>query len=86
MFKIEGLDDVQKQFAEIEQAVSELSGSLGSIEFEPTSREGVERAILAVESMIDDRLRKFSGNAAISEIAEGLKREVKAAIMKDTKL
>ncbi|MDH1767359.1 hypothetical protein N5D37_17280 [Comamonas aquatica] len=56
MFKITGLDKLQKNLKDAQRALSELDGELGVVNFDPNDPASIEGAIQSVNRMIDDRL------------------------------
>ncbi|PPA97522.1 hypothetical protein [Pseudomonas aeruginosa] len=56
MFKITGLDKLQKNLKDAQRALSELDGELGVVNFDPNDPASIEGAIQSVNRMIDERL------------------------------
>ena len=81
MFKIEGLDKLQKNLGEIEEAFSELDGKLGSVSFDPENPESIDQAISEVSQMVDKRLAKYDGNETVRAMAEEIKQEYRNSIL-----
>ncbi|MEW7002118.1 hypothetical protein M5585_27965 [Serratia ureilytica] len=59
MFKITGLDKLQKNLKDAQRALSELDGELGVVNFDPHDPASIEGAIQSVNRMIDERLGIF---------------------------
>lgn len=81
MFKITGVDKLQRQLEEAEAAFSQLEGDIGTVSFDPSDPMSIETAIKHMEKLIDDRLGKFSNNAIIGPLIEGMKEQYRAGIL-----
>lgn len=66
MFKITGLDKLQKNLKDAERALSELDGELGVVNFDPNDPASIEGAIQSVNRMIDERLGEYSSNLSLA--------------------
>lgn len=81
MFKIEGLDQMQRELEEAQKAMEEIGGELGTVSFDPESPESIEAAITSMEQLIDERLAAYAGNSLIGPMIEGMKEQYRSAII-----
>ena len=81
MFKNTGLDKLQKNFKDVEHALSELDGELGVVNFDPYDPASIESAIQSVNLMIDERLAEYSSNAIVGPLAEQMKEKYRESIL-----
>lgn len=81
MFKIEGLDQLQRELAEAEKAFAEIDGELGTVSFDPESPESIEAAIISVEKMIDDKLGPYANNSVVGPMIDEMKEKYRTAII-----
>lgn len=81
MFKIEGLEKLQRQLAEAERAFEEIDGELGSVSFDPDDPESIEAAIVSMEQMIDDRLGPYANNPLVGPMIDEMKDKYRTAII-----
>jgi hypothetical protein len=56
MFKISGLQEMQDQLAQAQQALKAIDGEVGTVNFDPHDPVSVECAIRSMEVMIDGKL------------------------------
>ena len=78
---LDGFDELSKQLEELQAAVSELDGELGSVQFDPGSDAEVQQAIRAAERMIDDRLARFRSNPLVQGVGEQTKQRFREQIV-----
>ncbi|HDL6990172.1 TPA: hypothetical protein PXM90_001290 [Yersinia enterocolitica] len=81
MFKITGLDKLQKNLKEAELALNELDGELGVINFNPNDPASIEAAIQSVNRMVDERIGEYSTNPIISPLADQMKEKYRESIL-----
>lgn len=81
MFKIEGLDELQRELAEAQEAIGEIDGELGSVNFDPEDPSSIEAAIAEVGRMIDAKLGRYADNAIIGPMISGLKEQYRKGIL-----
>ena len=81
MFKITGLDKLQKNLKDAQRALSELDGELGVVNFDPNDPASIEGAIQSVNRMIDDRLGEYSSNLIVGPLAEQMKEKYRESIL-----
>lgn len=81
MFKIEGLDELQRELAEAQEAMGEIDGELGSVSFDPEDPSSIEAAIAEVGRMIDAKLGRYADNAIIGPMISGLKEQYRDGIL-----
>ena len=66
MFKITGLDKIQKDLKDVKHALNKLDGELGVVNFDPNDPASIESAIHSVNQMIDERLGEYSSNPLVA--------------------
>ena len=81
MFKIEGLDKLQRDLQRAQDALAELDGDLGSVSFNPEDPASIDQAISAMERMIDDRVAGYEDSEIIGSLAEEMKEQYRAMIL-----
>jgi len=81
MFKITGLDRLQKQLKEAEEAFAELDGNIGQVNFDPSDPSSIEAAIKKMESMFDERAGRYSDNPIVGPALAEMKEKYRAAII-----
>ncbi len=79
-FEIKGLDRLQRELREAQEALKALDGRLGSINFNPHDPDSVGAAISEVGTMIDERVAPWQSNALVQRLAAGLKERYAAGI------
>ena len=83
MFKITGLDKLQKNLKTAKSALSEeLDGELGTVNFDLNDPASIEAAIQSMNQMIDERLDEHSSNSIIGPLAEQMKEQYRESILK----
>lgn len=81
MFKIEGLDKLQRDLQRAQDALAELDGDLGSVSFNPEDPASIDQAIVAMERIIDDRVAGYEDSEIIGSLAEEMKEQYRAMIL-----
>ena len=81
MFKVTGLDKLQKNLKDAQRALRELDGELGVVNFDPNDPASIEGAIQSVNRMIDDRLGEYSSNLIVGPLAEQMKEKYRESIL-----
>lgn len=81
MLKITGLDKLQKELKEAEQALSELDGELGVVNFDPHDPASIEAAIQSVNRMIDSRIEPHTDNSIVGSLAKQMKESYRESIL-----
>lgn len=79
--KISGLDSLQKKMGELEKAMAELDGELGSVSFDPEDPSSIEQAIRDMEAVVDKRIGRYADNDMVAEIVEATKEQFRASIL-----
>lgn len=79
--KVTGFDEMQKTIRELQKAVSELDGELGSVQFDPNDPQSIELAIQSAFRAIDARVANYSRNEVVSGLVTDLKEDVRAKIL-----
>lgn len=81
MFKIEGIDKLQRDLKRAQDALAELDGDLGSVSFNPEDPASIDQAIAAMERIIDDRVAAYEDSKIIGSLAEEMKEQYRAMIL-----
>lgn len=81
MFKITGLDKLQRELNEVKQALTELDGELGVVNFNPHDPLSIEAAIQSVNRMIDSRIEKYADNPIVNKLAGDMKDNYRESIL-----
>jgi hypothetical protein len=81
MIKIEGLDQLSRQFDEAQKGLSQLDDEVGSVRFDPHDPESIEDAVQKVESMIDEKLGTDIENPIIASLAQQMKDKYRDGII-----
>jgi hypothetical protein len=79
--RLHRFDELSKQLEELQAAMGELDGKLGSVQFDPGNDAEVQQAIRTAERMVDDRLACFSSNPLVQGIAEQTKQRFREQIV-----
>lgn len=81
MLKVTGLDKLSKSLDELQSAVSELGGEIGTVSFDPYDPGSIEQAIQAANRAIDEKVARYSHNKAVADLAENFKENARATIL-----
>jgi hypothetical protein len=81
MLKITGLQEMQDQLAQAQQALQAIDGEIGTVNFDPHDPASLDGAIRSMEVMIDGKLAEFSNNSFVADLAEGMKERYREAIL-----
>jgi hypothetical protein len=81
MFKIEGLDKLQRDLKRVQDAISELDGDLGSVSFNPDDPESIDLAISSMEKLIDEKVAGFEDNDIVASLIDEMKGQYRALIL-----
>ncbi|KKF38678.1 hypothetical protein EYY83_04650 [Hafnia alvei] len=82
MLKITGLDKLQKELKEAQQALGALDGHLGTVHFDPQDPESIETAIQNMNQIVDERVGNYSSNSIIGPLAEQMKQAYREKLLK----
>lgn len=78
--KISGLDKMQKQLKEVEEAADTLNGSY-PVSFDANDPVSIETAIQEACSMLDERASRYAANPMISPMIEVMKEDLRQQIL-----
>ncbi|HDZ45607.1 hypothetical protein LCGC14_0097220 [marine sediment metagenome] len=81
MLKITGLDKLQKELKEAEQALNGLDGELGVVNFNPDDPASIEDAIQSVMRMIESRIEPYADNPIVGSLADQMKESYRENIL-----
>ncbi|MBZ9844050.1 hypothetical protein [Mesorhizobium sp. CA5] len=79
--KIQGFDKLARQLKEASDAMGEIDGQLGNVQFDPADPASIEAAIVEMESMIDQKMGAYTGNPIVAPLIEASKASFRAAII-----
>lgn len=81
MFKITGLDKLQRELEETQRALSDLDGKLGAVSFDPHDPASIEAAIQSVNQLVDQRAEQYASNPIVKPIITQLKESYRERIV-----
>lgn len=81
MFKVTGLEKLQQELKEAQDAFKELDGDLGTVSFDANDPASIEAAILSADQMIDDRVGQYASNPVVNPVIEQLKESYRESIL-----
>lgn len=81
MFKIEGLDKLQRDLKQAQDALGELDGQIGSVSFDPDDPGSIDLAIASMEKLIDEKVAGFENSEIVATLAEEMKDQYRAMIL-----
>lgn len=81
MFKIEGLDRLEKELKEAEMALKELDGELGTVSYDPEEPASLQSAIAQAERIIDERVGRYAKNKFVAPLVDQAKEHFREAIL-----
>lgn len=79
--KIKGLDELTRKMKELEKAVSDLDGEIGTVSFDPHDPQSIELAIQRMETAIDERVGSYRDNDMVENIISQTKERYREAIL-----
>lgn len=79
--KIQGLEQLTKQFEQLEKFSKEIDGLFGEVSFNPFDAESIEHAIVNMENLIDEKVQNYSSNSVIVELVANLKETYRSQIL-----
>lgn len=77
---ITGLDKLQRELADAQRAFQSLDGTITTLKIDPDNQASIDAAIHQMEAAIDDKTRRYRGNALVEGVAKGLKEQYRKAI------
>lgn len=83
--EISGLDDVQRDLSELQQAMAGLDGALGTVSIDPDDPQSLERAIQQVEEIVNTRLAPYHNNPMVEHFSEQIKAHLREQIIEQAK-
>ena len=81
MFKITGLDKLQKELGEAQRALADLDGELGSVNFNPHDPSSIEAAIQSVYQMMERRVGQYASNPIVGPLIDKMKETYRENIL-----
>jgi hypothetical protein len=83
MIKITGLDKLQRGLAEVQRAMSDLDGELGTVRFDPNDPSSIEAAIQSVNHMVDQRIGQYASNLLVRPMFDQMREACRERILKE---
>lgn len=81
MFKISGLNQLERQLADAQKAIAALDGELGSVSFDPADPASIEAAIQQANRLVDERIGGYVSNPIVGQLAQGMKERFREAVL-----
>ena len=81
MFKITGLDKLQRELAEAQRALSNLDGELSTFRFDPHDPASIEAAIQSVNQMLDQHAGQYASNPIVGPMIDQMKAAYRESIV-----
>ena len=81
MFKITGLDKLQRELAEAQRALSDFDDELGTVRFDPHDPSSIEAAIQSVNQMVDQRVGQYASNPIVGPMIDQMKEAYRQSIV-----
>lgn len=81
MFRISGLDQLSRQLEQAQEALGELDGELGTVQFDPSDPASIEAAIQHVEQLVESRVASWPDNPLVRQVVGGLKEQYRQTIL-----
>lgn len=81
MFKIDGLDKLTKQLEQAQQAIEELDGEIGTVNFDPNDPASIESAIQQANATLDAKIAPWADNPLVVQLVDGMKEQFREAII-----
>jgi len=79
--KIKGLDKLAKDAEQASKAMKNLDGDLGGVKFDPNDPASIERAIVEMEVMVDERIGTADKNPFVAPVAQAMKDSYRQQIL-----
>ena len=81
MFKIEGLDKLQRELEEASKAFEGADGELGTVRFDPNDPGSIEAAISEINRLVDERLGAYDHNPLVGPMISEMKEKYREALL-----
>jgi len=81
VIKIEGLGELTWEMRAFEKAVASMDGKLGTVQFDPADAGSIERAIIEVDAMVDQKVAEYPNNSMIAGLGTAMKENLRAQII-----
>lgn len=81
MFKLQGLDKLQRDLKQATEALQDMEGELGTVSFKPHDPASIEAAITEINRLIDARLGGYANNAIVGPLAEEMKEKYRQMLL-----
>jgi hypothetical protein len=78
---ITGLDKLQRDLRDAQQALGDLDGDLCTLQFDPHDPASIEAAVAEMEQTIDERVGRVAGNPIIAPLVAEAKNHFRQAIL-----
>ena len=80
MASITGFDQLQRELAEAQAALSAMNGEIGKLKFDPADSASVEAAVRTMERLVDDKAGRYASNPIVGPLIAKSKEAFAAAI------
>jgi hypothetical protein len=79
--KISGLDAIKRQLDQLQLALKQLNGKVGTLSFDPHDPESIRKAIAEMERLVDGKIAPYRTNPVVSDIAANMKKQYRKSII-----
>ena len=83
--KISGLDAMKRQLDQLQLALKQLNGTVGTLSFDPQDPESIRKAITQMERLVDGKVAQYRANPVVADIAAKMKEQYKKSILERVK-
>lgn len=83
--KVSGLDAIKRQLDQLQLALKQLNGMVGTLSFDPHDPESIRKAIAQMERLVDDKVVKYRTNPVVADIAAKMKEQYRKSILERVK-
>ena len=79
--KIKGLDHLQRELGDFQQAAENLDGEIAKVSFNPADPQSIELAIQRMESAVDEKVGSAGNSELMINLTQELKERYREAIL-----
>lgn len=83
--KISGLDAMKRQLEQLQLALKQLNGTVGTLSFDPHDPESIRKAITQMERLVDGKVAQYRTNPVVADVAAKMKQQYKKSILERAK-
>jgi protoheme ferro-lyase len=81
LIKIEGLDGLTKTLEQLQDAMKELDGEIGTVSYNPHDPVSIEQAAQQAAAAIDAKMQPYLGNEYVASIVADMKEQFRESIL-----